>query len=338
MTANRGRLVWLVGVFLLAASALLGETRNVDSAPPVLSDPQPKPGKPGGGAGGGPGATGPAKGEPGADDDDTDDALADRPPPLVKLTKSQINKLRYMELRGMRIHKLPTPDRVSVKIAREVIDDFLLEMEGHEDFGGKKHRKAFLKMTAPQKLNVIAHYRGAAYADRVEIKNDPEIFVEFRRNVMPIVQRTCATTGCHGQTNQNAAGFRLFKDPKRTSPTTYANFVVLNELNINGHPMVNRSHPDDSLLLTYMLPEKDVPVELRHPGGVKFKPVFQKRKAMGFERISRWIAALKHPAEDYGVHIISSPDEPVPDEPAPDEPEPPTQPAPTDRPATQPTR
>jgi len=319
VTSNRRRLTWLVGLFLLGAAGLWVGVRDVESAPLAPGDP---PVTPAGGAS-----------DPGADDADPVDPLADRPPPLVKLTKSQVNRIRYLELRGMRINKLPKPDRVAVKIPREVLDDFLLDMEGHEDFRGKKSRKAFLKMTAPQKLNVMAHYRGAAYADRVQIKNDPEIFKEFRRNVMPVVQRTCSTTDCHGPANQQAVGFRLFKDPKKTAPTTYANFVILNEVSVKGLPLIDRSQPANSLLLTYMLPTKDVPLEQRHPGASKLKPVFQKRKALGFKRIARWIAALKHPAEDYGVHIIRPPDEPVPVEP-----DPPPPPAPTGRPTTQPQR
>ena len=168
-------------------------------------------------------------------------------------------------------------------------------------------RREFLKKTPPQKLHIMAKYRGPDYADRVEIRNDPEIFVEFRRHVLPTLLRTCATSGCHSPTNEEAFGFRLFKDPKKTDATVYANFIIVNDLERGRQRMIDRGQPEDSLLLTYMLPKKDVKVEFRHPGDVDYKPVFQSRKAPRLKRIQRWIASLKHPAEDYGVRLIPRP-------------------------------
>ena len=228
-------------------------------------------------------------------------------PPLKKLTAVQINRIRFMELRGMRLDKSNTPDRVSVKIPRDTIDEFLTSMEGHPDFHGQSSRRAFLKKTAPQKLHYIARYGGARYADKVTIKTDPEIFVEFQRNVMPTVLRSCATSACHASSNEDAMGFRLFKDPKKTAPTAYANFIVLNELEFGGHRVLDRSRPNESLLLNYMMPRDEVRVSLRHPGEIDYKPVFRKTTARRFKRIKRWIAALKHPAEDYDVYLIHPP-------------------------------
>lgn len=241
------------------------------------------------------------------DADDEDEELEPgQPPKLKKLTDAQINRIRYLELRGMRL-KTSMPDRVQVKIPRDVIDEFLIEMEGHPDFRGKKSRRAFLKKTPPQKLHVIAQYKGADYAEKVEIQSDPEVFVEYRRSVLPTVLRGCATSGCHAPTNEQAFGFRLFKDPKRTDATAYANYIILNDLSVGRQQMINRGEPEKSLLLTYLLPRKEVKVEFRHPGDVDYKPVFQSRKAPRFKRIQNWISVLKHPAEDYGVHLIPRP-------------------------------
>ncbi len=249
---------------------------------------------------------------------------------LRKLTTAEINRIRYMELRGMRLPEDPAPDRVQVKLPRDTIDQFLLEMEGHPDFRGKRARREFLKKTAPQKLHLISQYKGVDYADKVEIKSDPEVFVEFRRQIMPIVLRSCVTSGCHAPTNEaSPSDFALFNDPKRTPATTYANLLVLSEYQRRGSRMVDRGHPEDSLLLCYMLPPKDVKVELRHPGDVEFKPVFQSRRAPKFRRIQEWISSLKHPATDYGVSL-APPTEPEPDDPAAPRPgaEAPTEPPP----------
>lgn len=233
-----------------------------------------------------------------------DDSFQDEAQPIGgirKLTPEEINRVRYMELRGMRL-TTEKPDRVAVKVPKDTIDDFLLDMEGHPEFRGEETRRQFRRLTAPQKLHWIARYRGAKYADRVEIRSDPEVFVNFKKHVLPVVLRSCATSGCHGY-GTSREPFVLFNDPKRSVATTYADFVALATKEHEGNAVLDRAHPENSLLLTYLLPEADVKPELRHPGNVAVKPAFRTRKAIGYRRIRDWVASLKHPAEDYGVDL-----------------------------------
>ncbi|MCB9854424.1 MAG: hypothetical protein H6818_01970 [Phycisphaerales bacterium] len=234
---------------------------------------------------------------------ETADGIA---PELRKLTDEEINRIRYMELRAMR--GLKGVDPVTVKIPRDVLDEFLVDMTGHDDFKGKKARQNFLKRTPPQKLHIIAHYKGAKYADKVEILTDPEVFLEFRKHVMPQVLRGCATSGCHNATNEKAYGFKLFKDPKKLAATTYANFITLNDFMLNGKKMIDRNDPSHSLLVTYMLPPSEVPAEYQHPGGIEYRPLYQSHKHPRFQRILKWIGSLKIPEEDYGVRLIPRPE------------------------------
>jgi len=222
---------------------------------------------------------------------------------LRPLTAEEINRIRYLELRGMH-GKAGPPDRVSVKISKETVDDFLVEMEGHKDFEGDKTRREYRRLTAPQKLHYIAYYKGAKYADRVKITSDPEVFVDFKKHVMPTVLRSCATAGCHGVPGNQAQRFHLFNDPKRTASTTYADYLMLHEFEHKGHRIIDRARPERSLLLTYMLPTKDVLPELRHPGRVKLKPGFRTRGTRDYKLIEDWIRSLLHPAEDYGVSFF----------------------------------
>jgi len=252
-----------------------------------------------------------------------------------KLTPQEINRIRYLELRAMRQSKLSEqPDRVTCKVPRDVIDEFLVEMEGREDFitaltgnkdaGWERARQAFNKMTAPQKLHQIAYYKGAKYADRVAITSDPEVFVEFKRNVLPVVMRSCATSSCHGLSAREGPRFILYDDPKKSASALYADFVMLNEIQVDGRPLIDRASPESSLLLTYMLPTGDVRSELRHTDAAKYKPIFQSRTARGYRLILEWIRSLKHPAEDYGVRFYPPPAPPPEDS------------LPADPPATQP--
>jgi hypothetical protein len=242
--------------------------------------------------------------------DTMDGPLPDDPPPDKtglapeprKLTEEEVNRIRYMELRAMR--GLRGVDRVTVKVPRDTANDFLVEMTGHDDFKGKRAKKNFLKQTPPQKLHTIAVYQGASYVDRVKILTDPEIFLQFRKHVMPQVIRGCATSGCHVSTNEKAYGFKLFNDPKLTPETTYANFITLNDITLSGDRMIDRNAPENSLMATYMLPHDEVPVEYRHPGNIEYRPLFQSARHPRYRRILSWIGSLKIPQEDYGVRLI----------------------------------
>jgi len=238
--------------------------------------------------------------------DDEDDANASKlVAPLRKLTPEEINRIRYLELKAMRIASDDRPDKVIVKIPPKTIEEFLDEKKGDDGFQGDQQRREFHKLTPPQKLHKIARYdKDLKYADKVQIETDPEVFVTFRKRVLPIVLQNCATAGCHSATNADAAVFRLSKDPKKLPVSIYTNFVTLCQLTVDKHAVIDRITPEESLLLTYMLPPKDVKPEFQHPGDVKYKPGFPNRASNHYRNIENWIRSLKHPAEDYGVELV----------------------------------
>ncbi|HUN81122.1 MAG TPA: hypothetical protein VMV81_06375 [Phycisphaerae bacterium] len=253
-------------------------------------------------------------------------------PGLRKLTNEEIFRLRFLELRGSRTGPETRPEPITVKIDNKLVDEFLTLMEGNGDFlrlmGGSDNNRYtfedakadFRKLTSAQKIHVIAAERGQEFADKIHISSDPEIFVEFRKHVMPAILQGCATSGCHAVGSGDDVKFQLFKDPKKNPETTYANFIVLNDLVVDGLPVISRSNPATSLLLTYMLPAKDVKPEMRHPGKMEYKSIFQTRSASGFRRIENWIQSLKHPSDDYRIHLM--PTSPRPTRPEKDAPSP----------------
>ena len=224
-----------------------------------------------------------------------------------KLTQSEIFRIRFMELRGSRLGKDTAPESITVKLDNKLVDEFLKMMEGDPLYAGEQARAEFRKLTSAQKIHLMAAEKGTQFADRIHITSDPEIFVEFRKKVMPTILKGCSTVGCHGMGGGEEAKFHLFKDPKKSAETTYANFIILNDVQYEGNPLINRSQPANSLLLTYMLPTKDVKPEQRHPGKTEIKPLFQNRAMAEFKRVESWITSLKHPADDYGVHLLERP-------------------------------
>lgn len=257
----------------------------------------------------------PDTGGGGLGDEGDRDIVHSGPVIMRKLTSEEINRIRFLELRAFRLAATDAPDRVTVKIPKKTVDDFLLEMEGHKDFLGEPSRREFRKLTPPQKLHYIAKYQGDAFIDRVKIESDPEVFLEFRKRILPTVLRGCATSGCHNMSYDESTRFGLYKDPKKLNEKIYANFVLLSELQYDGMSVINRTQPDNSLLLTYMLPAKEVKESMRHPGTEELKPIFQSRAAPNYKRIERWIASLRQPAPSYGVSMINRYPTPLPAEP-----------------------
>jgi hypothetical protein len=284
----------LAGLVVLLADAVL------------VGDPLPAAGPR---AGGGRWIIGPPATQPDDGSDEPEDDAGDGRfiAQLRKLTGEEINRIRFMELRGMREGTDSTPDPVTVRIGRKVVDEFLTVMDGTPNFTGEEARRAFRRLTPAQKLHVMAAERRTEFADKVQIKTDPQVFKEFRQQVLPVVLQGCATAGCHAPGSGEEVKFRLFNDPKRSPETTYANFLILNDLEVGGRRVLHRADPPESLLLTCMLPPEEVKPALRHPGSKKFRPVFQNRAVRGFRQIEQWIASLKHPAEDYGTRLVDRP-------------------------------
>ena len=343
-TKNKRQLIWLFGMAACCVGIMFVVLRDADArpsaeCPSMASETTPAPGVCS--------YSDPPPKQPAEPDDP---AVEDDEPPvpagLRKLTPQEINRIRFMELRAMRTDT-DKPDRVTVKIPKQTVDDYLAERADDyiaekrstdplypdlTEAEKEKQRREFRKLTAPQKLHWIARHTGTRFADRVEIKSDPEVFRTFKKNVLPTVLRGCTGPGCHASDSQDEViRFRLFNDPKKADATTYADFIMLNDIEVEGRPLINRSKPEDSLLLTYMLPSNEkVKPALRHSDEVKFKPPFRTRAAPGLRRIEAWIRSLKHPADDYGVRLIPKPDDLETDQdetvPPSDEPKPPDEP------------
>ena len=223
-----------------------------------------------------------------------------------KLTKAEINRIRFHELRALREKgREPVPDTCTVNIPRTVIEDFLRDVAGEEQYKGREGRERFLKLSPERKLAEIAvNKAGVKYIDKIEIKTDPAIFLEFKTKVLPIVMRGCASSNCHGGADAEKTGLRLFNDARRTAGSVYTNFVLLDEYESGKFAMIDRGQASRSLLLCWMMPPDQSPPEIpRHPGNAKIKPIFQNRNNPTYEALEFWIRGLRLPHPDYGVRL-----------------------------------
>lgn len=238
--------------------------------------------------------------------------------PAAQLTPQQINRVRFMELKAAREPdrgpENAAVDRLVVDIPPEVINKFIAWRIGERDFRGENAEKRFRSLTPPQKLALIAYWvRGRAeeaeYADAVAIRRDPEIFVDFRRRILPTLINGCASSACHGSTDVARTKFRLYNDPRRAEKEVYADFLTLSEWSVDHRQVVNRDKPDESLLLTYMLPRADT--RYPHPDVPNFKPLYQRAGAPGYRSVLNWISELRKldPHRGYGFTLYTPKDE-----------------------------
>ncbi|TWT41221.1 hypothetical protein RAS1_39150 [Phycisphaerae bacterium RAS1] len=221
------------------------------------------------------------------------------PPPL--LTPRDIQRLRINEL------KLSgPPEKVRVRLGERGQKTDLAKRVQQELEQQPSADSQILRVLARgephEKLQAIVKATGAAHADEIEIQSDPEAFALFRQQIVPRVMRGCARSGCHG--GAEAQAFRLPAASASNDAAVYTLFAMLNEINPGSGALIDRAAPDQSRLLTFMLPAADNPAPHPSVGDRKFTPVLKGRNDPQFALIESWIASLRRPRPDYGLEYV----------------------------------
>lgn len=230
-------------------------------------------------------------------------------PPL--LDARDINRLRLYELTfvrgGLGEHDpLPMPEDVQVRFVNPRGEPDLEQLV----------RADIAKMPAPPpgweqvlehgkplaRLGLILRTTGMRYADRIEIRSDPEVFATFRKRVLPLVTKDCARSGCHS--GPGAQALRFPTAPATGEAFAYTAFLILSTQRTRVGPLINRTLPDESALLTFMLPAEALPTNLSdhvHPPlkRGRFTPPLQSARDAEYAAIRQWIATLRNPAPEY---------------------------------------
>jgi hypothetical protein len=217
-------------------------------------------------------------------------------PAAPLLSEEDIQRLKLLEL------KLDGPaEPVRVRFLRkgrqrdlplEVLD----ELQKRSDY--RSEWEDVLTRGQPyEKLRLIVRETGTTHADRIVIESDPEVFDLYRRHVLPLVNKSCGRSGCHA--GKAARTFR-FPIGSTTSETySYTTFVLLNQMEAEHGPLLDRTDPEASLLLAYLLPREGN--RRPHPAamhGPSFKHVVQKGDR-NYTAILDWINDLIVPQPEY---------------------------------------
>lgn len=170
------------------------------------------------------------------------------------LTPEQINMIKVWEL-PTDLNDL----RVSIRVPREVMEEVFDKYRNDPSTPkGRVDQQAFLRRPMEEQLQLLFNLAPqnpsvrAYYAD-VQINGEPESMAEFRRRVYGnYVNRYFRRYFGEGQ----VPGVALASAPGNALVEMYTNFYILSTIQLDGRPMVNRQHPEDSLLLQWGLPRE----------------------------------------------------------------------------------
>jgi hypothetical protein len=239
--------------------------------------------------------------QPTADEAATPDAAASQPaspaiepPPL--LGKHDILRLKLSELAldG-------PPEQLSVRYLRarderDLMDLVREEMEQAFDYDPEWERTVDNGRTY-EKLPIVIKATGLKYADRIDLRGHPEVFTTYRRRVLPLVTKGCARTGCHG--GKDARAFSFPAGSQNRDEFVYTSFALLDRMQTPAGPMIDRTLPEESALIRYMLPAEEG--EELHPPVERGRVTSMLRSTRDtrYQMLVDWISSLRTPHPDY---------------------------------------
>jgi hypothetical protein len=221
-------------------------------------------------------------------------------PPLLSALDIQRLKMQELRLDG-------PPEEVRVQFAtardrRELPRELLRELAARPDYQ-PRWGQILLEGRPAEMLQLIVAQTGTRYAGRINIVSDPEVFATFRTQVLPLVMRGCARSGCHA--GPRAQVFRLPSNADRNEEAAYTTFVILDSLQTRHGPLINRDDPAASALLSYLLPPENNP-QAHPPVGKarRVEPVLRTRRTPAYQKVLEWIDSLRTPHTSYGLDYV----------------------------------
>jgi hypothetical protein len=214
-------------------------------------------------------------------------------PAIRVLTSDDINRLRQYELRS--------DDTVGVEFLHDVRRHYLTLPGADPD--------EFNAATPVGQAMSILRTADPDLAHNVRITNDPRAFSTFHLRIAPRLIAGCAASGCHS--SEGYGGLYLYNDVKQAAWYTdfyilqsYSKKIEVSDLMGEGkavRPMIDRIHPESSLLLQLGLPRNlsDFP----HPDVRDWKPIFRNKSDPFYIETVDWIGNELKPFQpaEYGI-------------------------------------
>jgi len=221
-------------------------------------------------------------------------------PPTAPTTHSDPQPVDEAAVNLIRVYEMdlnnPPPMRIDEATRQAFLDAYrtspLLPQRDDE-------RAALLAAEPVNILRLMFAHRAREFYGRVRVLEEPDAIRQFRQSVhdLWLVPR-CATTDCHGGT---AGGrFRLLRSPRLDDRHRTSNLLILNELTLDGDPMINWNDPMQSTLIQYALPANKA--ARPHPPVARWRPVLDSPKSQKTIRTIAWIESMmRSPRPEYPV-------------------------------------
>lgn len=224
-------------------------------------------------------------------------------PEEALLSEEQINLIRVYEID---LSKRPTvivhPDAIDT-LFKQFGDDAAVPR-------GRTEQARFRGKRGYEQLEVIFAARAKELYSQIVVRDDPPAMRSFRTGIhRNYVIGYCGE--CHG--NGGADGLMVVLDRPVSTSTVYSNFLTLSRIESARGMMIDRSRPEESLLLQYGLPREDA--KTPHPDVEGWLPSFRGDWTRDpiYRSIVKWIGdELYRPTPNYGIRWTP----PVPPEPA----------------------
>ena len=221
------------------------------------------------------------------------------------LSASEINRIKQLELK---------PDDAKVRFSFENNVRKVYYQSNPQLIDTYRKYEDFIKQ--PQSVQAMAIItNGGDLVKDVHVTNDPDVFVQLRTKALPLVLQGCATSTCHGGTDSKATAKFAIISPAPDAAAMYTDFYVLTTTKVglgknavvstlagevNAAYLVDRTHPDSSLILQYGL--ADSQADFKHPKVAGYNGIYPRGKSdPKYAQVLNWIQMLNPVAPDYGV-------------------------------------
>lgn len=162
--------------------------------------------------------------------------------------------------------------------------------------------KEFSKLSPMEKYTRISKAGSVDMLRDVSIMGDPARIATYRQKVQPMMLSGCASAGCHG--TMAGKGFVVFLNANGSDGATYSNYYILMQykrmLQSEGtglfaqgkvqRRMIDRSNPEQSLLLEYGLPRGMA--TYKHPQVNGLSATFRDKNDPRYKTVLAWIKTL----------------------------------------------
>jgi len=214
-----------------------------------------------------------------------------RRPKAAGLSEEDIQKMRFA-LIPINIPLGP----MRIRFGNNVTERFLAQVVESGQFIPADKQKFKLALPGEQ-LQMIKDRTRNQYQQDIAIEDDPPLVKEFRRTVLPVVTRSCATADCHGG-DAKPKLYPVKLGGSEPGPV-YTDLYIMEAYPAKSGRIIDHANPANSLIATYSLPARAEEPSSAHSPAIP--PVFRSDKDRKYAEIVAWLQTMPAQMPEYGI-------------------------------------